>query len=79
MDFKKLTKAQLEEAKNCTTEEAKRAFIEKQKIQLSDEDLNRTVGGGGIIPDVLKCDKCGATFETYTEAIYHVFWEHFIG
>ena len=79
MDFKKLTKEQLEEAKNCTTEEAKRAFIEKQKIQLSDEDLNRTVGGGGIIPDVLKCDKCGATFETYTEAIYHVFWEHFIG
>jgi len=79
MDFKKLTKEQLEEAKNCTTEEAKRAFIEKQKIQLSDEDLNRTVGGGGIIPDVLKCDKCGATFETYTEAMYHVFWEHFIG
>ena len=57
----------------------KKAFIKKQKIQLSDEDLNRTVGGGGIIPDVLKCDKCGATFETYTEAIYHVFWEHFIG
>ncbi len=79
MDFKKVTKEQLEEAKNCTTEEAKRAFIEKQKIQLSDEDLNRTVGGGGIIPDVLKCDKCGATFESYTDVIYHVFWEHFIG
>ena len=57
----------------------KKALIKKQKIQLSDEALNRTVGGGGIFPDVIKCDKCGATFETYDDAMIHVVWDHWFG
>ena len=78
MEFKKLTKEQLAEARNCITEEEKKTFFKKQKIQLPDEALSNTVGGD-IFPSELKCSKCGATFESYSDAVYHAFWNHFIG
>ena len=33
MEFKKLTKGQLAEARSCITEEEKKTFFKKQKIQ----------------------------------------------
>ena len=58
MEFKKLTEKQLEEAKKCTTEEEKKAFLKKQKINLPDDVLESTVGGDST-EDGLKCTRCG--------------------
>lgn len=77
MEFKKLTKEDYAEAKKCKTEEEKREFLKKHQGILTDDELNEAVGGSGTF--LYTCNKCGASFEDFTDLAYHAFWDHVIG
>ena len=73
MEYKKITKEMLEEAKNCKSDEERKAFIEKNNIQLPDEILNNISGGND--EEGYRCSECGKVLDGWLSYQVHLF-EH---
>ena len=58
MDFKDLTKEQLEEAKACKTTEERINFLKEHNISLPDSYLEKISGGGEDSYTGAQCTKC---------------------
>lgn len=69
MDFKKLSKEQIEEASLCKTNEERIAFLSKNKIQLSDEMLDKISGGND--DDEYYCPTCKIRFDNFWDSVLH--------
>ena len=69
MEYKKLTKQQLEEAAKCTTDEERMAFLKENDIQLPDEVLSSISGGNSS--DDWVCYDCGERFDSWWEYVLH--------
>ena len=63
----------MKKPKNCKTEEERKAFIEKNNIQLPDEILNKISGGND--DEGYRCEMCGKVLDGWLSYQVHLF-EH---
>lgn len=65
--LKGLTEEQIEEARNCKSQDELIALARKNGVKLTDEQLAYVSGGCGVDLNKVECPQCGARNFDYTD------------